>query len=152
MIDWNLTWNFVLAVVAVAGFISSLVISIYTLRQSNKLFKKQSDISLFEKRYEVLTDAMEFLINENYLKEEYHAKVGNVRLKLLFIFDKDVAKDLLKLCDDLFALYNHKVPLPDYISRYKDRLVNDGLEVNQHNALMVHGLECLKKLKEQLTI
>ncbi len=128
--------NLIIAVVAVLGFVASIVISVLTLRKTNT-------ISLFEQRYETFLYLAEAFANDiteitDIDKLRYNA------FKYITLFS--INKKLEKLLTAVIEYHYKNKPLPDYTSRYKNVLLKNGFEVDDINkAIFYYFFDCCKK-------
>ncbi len=140
-------WNIVIAIVAVVGFITSLIISIITLNITRKQYKKQNDISLFEKKYNLIfyfichfSSEKELFIKPDKM-EEYSYNIA--LFKMLFPEENE----LYDLLVDLYFFYIENKSIPDYTKKYKGTKAK-----NNEAAIFWHGCDELCRLMHGLPI
>lgn len=152
-IDWNTTSNFILAIIAIVGFISSFIISIVTLYRTRKIDKhnkeiqdKQIKIDLFENRYNLFVDILVFFSSKGFadITTENRFKSLGFYTILPLLFDKTAISSLFKLLGELIDYYNKESPLPDYTHL---KIAPDNVQ-----SIQVYAVLCLESIRDYMTL
>ncbi len=131
--------NMIIAVVAVLGFISSIIISVLTLRKNNT-------ISFFEQRYGLIMYLIDVFSNDVTAISDIETYRHN-SFKFLSLFTHN--KRLEKLLLSVLKYHTENEPLTDYTSRYKKKLLEHGFEEDDNSqAAFYHFMNCLKKYEK----
>ncbi len=123
-------WNILIAVVAVVGFLFSMIISLITL-------KRTKDIALFDKRYALIQYFYQHFAgnwleipNENKKREFL---VNNCNISLLF----DDCEQFFYLAESLFNYYSKGDSLPDYTKKYNKSNIEEAFFEHAMNGLLI---------------
>lgn len=127
--------NSIIALFAVLGFITSVWISIKSLKHAKNLH-------LYNERFKVITYLLDFSFIEKPSPEELIEVLQNLK-KALFLFKNH--KELNLVCNQLVDFYNENKPLPDYIKRYKKALIKEDTAITIENAFLNHYRLCVMK-------
>ncbi len=132
--------NMIIAIVAVFGFITSMIVSIYTLRHTKNLH-------LINDRRDVLLALLDFThIAEPSL--ENLLDFATTTKKLLTLF-KNNEKTFIS-CMQLNAFYHENKSLPDYTKQYKKAMKRADKEINIKNAFIYHCQHQIVKIGKNI--
>lgn len=135
--------NMVIAIIAILGFIASLIISIFTLRQTKNMH-------LFSERREVLIALFDFTYMDEPTKEDCYDFQDDIE-KVPFLFKR--CGEVFDSCLSLSHYYLHDEQLPDYTKRYKKSLLKAGYEDNDitvEEAFLLHCRIEIGKLSKNI--
>ncbi|MGE5494732.1 MAG: hypothetical protein ACM3S4_05475 [Burkholderiales bacterium] len=143
--------NAIIAVLAFAGLIASIITSKCSLNQAKKLFKAQMDITLYNERYAVTDFFLNFFSSDNWNKKSAGniSKLCDASVKTMLLFKN--GKLLFDLCQSLIDYYDGK-PLPDYREDCPDKIDLDSEFSDIELAFLSHALTGIKLLMHESNI